>query len=83
MPKIDVSIWNNGRNLRKRVKNLATMILTLAVINSYSLIANRNWIMLGLNAFYALTTIPIFLSWAKWQKQPPQEVEFENGKKQN
>lgn len=74
--KIDTSVWNNGRNLRKRVHNLATMVLTLAVLNSYTLIANRSWILLGINALYALITVPIFLSWSKWQKQPPKEVDF-------
>ena len=78
--RIDTSIWNNGRNLRRRVKNLATMILTLAVMNLYILVNKKSWIMVGINIFYAITTIPIFLSWAKWQKNPPKEVNFKNEK---
>lgn len=81
MAKIDTSLWNNGRNLRARVKNLATMVWTLAVINSYVIIANKSWVVLGINILYVLTTIPVFLSWAKFQKLPPTEVNFDEKEK--
>lgn len=76
--KLDTSLWNNLGRARIRIKNLATMLLTLAIINLYNVIATKNWILVAINIIYALTTLPVFLSYGKWQKEPPKEEENES-----
>lgn len=77
MVKLDTSIWNNKERMRIRMKNLATMVLTLAIINLYIAIANESWIIVAIDILYAVTTLPLFLSYGKWQKEPPVQEKIE------
>lgn len=69
--KIDTSIWENKERMQSRIKNLGTMILSLSAMNMLALVATKQWIVAGINALFFITTLPIFMSWAKYEKEPP------------
>lgn len=73
--KIDTRIWNEPSRMRERIRNLATIVLTLSAMNSFILIPTRNWITIGINCLFFILTLPVFISYTKWQKEPPKEVE--------
>ena len=70
--KIDKSVWNKPDRLRKRIMDLAKIILSITAVNAFYTLSQKNWIIFGINVLFFITTIPVFLSKAKWDKKPPQ-----------
>lgn len=75
MAKIDISLWTNIRRLRERVKNVATMVMSITAVNGFYMVTEKNWILLGINCIFFLTMIPLFMSYSRFQKEPPKEGE--------
>ena len=71
MPKVDTNSWNNIYSLRKRMIDMTKLLLLCATINAMYLFAIKNWILFGLNILYAIITLPVFFSKAKFDKEPP------------
>ena len=72
MVKLDISLWMSIDRLRERVRNIATMVLSLSAVNGFYMVSQKSWILLGINVLFFLTTIPLFMSYSKWRKLPPQ-----------
>lgn len=71
---IDISLWTNMKRLRERVRNLATMVLSITAMNVFYTISQKAWLFMSINLLFFLSTLPVFMSWSKFQKEPPQEV---------
>lgn len=71
MVKIDTRIWDNKERMQERIRNMASLILSLCAMNSYVCISSRNWWILGINGLFFLLTLPVFISWVKYNKDPP------------
>lgn len=69
--KIDTSVWNNKERMQKRIRDLGKIILSITAVNIFTLISYKSWVVMGINILFFITTIPIFLSWAKYEKEPP------------
>jgi hypothetical protein len=51
------------------------MVLSLSFVNGFYASAQGNWLITGINALFFVTTISVFISYSKWQKEPPKEEE--------
>lgn len=71
--KIDITMWDDKRRMRERIRNLATMIMSITAVNIFTLASYEAWFILGINVLFFLTEIPLFMSWAKYSKEPPKE----------
>lgn len=74
MVKIDSTLWNNPRRMRERIRNLGTSVMSLSAVNGFYTLGQKNWIMFGINCLFFLTMLPLFISYSKWSKEPPQEI---------
>lgn len=72
--KIDISLWDFPSRMRERIKNLATMVMSISAVNGFALIIYKNWILVAINFIFLLATLPVFISYSKWQKEPPKEI---------
>lgn len=75
MVNIDMSLWNNPRRMRERIRNLGTSVMSLSAVNGFYMVIQKNWLLLGINCLFFLTMLPLFISYSKFQKEvPPMEV---------
>lgn len=72
--KIDTSLWNNPERMRIRIKNFGTSIMSLSAVNGFVSLSNQDWIIFGINCLFFITTLPLFISYSKWEKEPPKEL---------
>jgi len=75
--KIDTSLFNNKERMRIRLLNLATMVMSLSAVNGFYTLSQKAWIFFGINTLFFITTIPVFIAKAKWEKEPPKHNEDE------
>lgn len=73
--KVDTSLWENKERLQIRIRNIATMVMSLSAVNGFYMLSQKIWILLGINCLFFITTIPLFISWSKYQKEPPKQDE--------
>ena len=71
--KIDIGLWYNIERLRERVRNFGSIILSICAMNGFYAYTQKGWLVLGLNVFFFITTLPLFLSYGKFQKEPPRQ----------
>ena len=68
--KIDTSLWESEDRMRIRIKNLGSMVLSITAVNGF-ITYGTNWFIFGINCLFFITTVPLFMSYSKWQKEPP------------
>lgn len=69
--KIDITLWDSPERMRKTIKDLAKIILSLTAMNIFTLIYYKSWIVMGINILFFITTIPVIISKRTHEKQPP------------
>ena len=72
--RINIDLWDSKDRMRERIRNIATMVLSLSAVNGFTTFG-ENWLVFGINCLFFITTLPIFISYSKWRMKPPKENE--------
>lgn len=71
--KIDTTIWESKTRMKARIKNLATMVASISAVNLFYTLAQKSWIIAGINLLFFASVLPIFMSLTKHEKEPPKQ----------